>query len=115
MATGWGPWPSAPTGRALGYGKVAVLVAAFAFLAGTVGWAIGQKDKDPLSAVDVGFMQDMGYHHSQAVQMSIILLGKAGWAVQLVGRYHDVLRRDGGEWKFQHRRAEFVVADSPPA
>ncbi len=44
-----------------------------------------------------------------------ILLGKAGWAVQLVGRYHDVLRRDGGEWKFQHRRAEFVVADSPPA
>lgn len=72
-----------PTGRALGYGKVAVLVAAFAFLAGTVGWAIGQKDKDPLSAVDVGFMQDMGYHHSQAVQMSIILLGKEDIGVSL--------------------------------
>jgi hypothetical protein len=36
-------------------------------------------------------------------------LGKAGWNVLLVGRYHDVLRREAGQWKFQHRRAEFIT------
>ena len=45
--------------------------------------------------------------------MVFISLGTAGWNVLLVGRYHDVLRREGGQWKFHHRRAEFVVADSP--
>lgn len=29
------------------------------------------------------------------------------WAVQLVGRYHDELRRVDGEWRFARRRAEF--------
>lgn len=42
-----------------------------------------------------------------------ISLGKAGWNVLLVGRYHDVLRREGGQWKFQHRRAEFVTPEAP--
>jgi hypothetical protein len=44
-----------------------------------------------------------------------IALGKAGWGIQLVGRYHDVLRRDDGSWRFHHRAAEFVVPDPPPA
>ena len=39
-----------------------------------------------------------------------LLQGTEGWAVQLVGRYHDVLHRDGDAWRFHHRRAEFVPA-----
>jgi 3-phenylpropionate/cinnamic acid dioxygenase small subunit len=38
-----------------------------------------------------------------------VVRGDAGWAVQLVGRYHDTLHRDGGTWRFHHRVAEFVT------
>jgi hypothetical protein len=38
-----------------------------------------------------------------------ILQGKAGWAIQLVGRYHDTLHNDGGVWRFHQRVAEFVT------
>lgn len=38
-----------------------------------------------------------------------ILLGDAGWAIQLVGRYHDVLHHDEGTWRFHRRTAEFVT------
>ena len=37
-----------------------------------------------------------------------LLQGADGWAVQLVGRYHDVLHRDGETWRFHRRAAEFV-------
>ena len=38
-----------------------------------------------------------------------LLQGNAGWGIQLVGRYHDVLRRDDdGTWRFRRRAAEFV-------
>ncbi len=42
-----------------------------------------------------------------------ILLGKEGWGVQLVGRYRDLLRRDGDAWKFVHRTAEFITPGDP--
>ena len=49
-----------------------------------------------------------------------ILLGKGGWSIQLVGRYHDTLHRDGGTWRFHRRVAVFVgpasdAAPGPPA
>ncbi|MCU1355120.1 MAG: hypothetical protein JWM89_538 [Acidimicrobiales bacterium] len=58
--------------------RIIALVLAIGFLTAAVGYAVGNRHgtADPLSATDVGFMQDMGYHHDQAVQMSIILLGK---------------------------------------
>lgn len=56
--------------------RVVVLLIAVAFLAGTVGWAVGQREVDPLSETDVGFLRDMGFHHEQAVEMSLILLYK---------------------------------------
>lgn len=56
--------------------RVVALLVAVAFLAGAVGWSVGQRDQDPLSSTDVGFLQDMGYHHEQAVQLSLILLYK---------------------------------------
>jgi ketosteroid isomerase-like protein len=40
-----------------------------------------------------------------------LLKGKDGWAVQVVGRYADVLHRDGAAgdgWRFHLRRASFL-------
>lgn len=34
--------------------------------------------------------------------------GESGWAVQLVGRYDDVLRRQDGTWLFQQRVTTFL-------
>jgi SnoaL-like protein len=38
-----------------------------------------------------------------------VLKGEAGWAIQLVGRYHDVLHLAGGTWRFHRRIAEFLT------
>lgn len=37
-----------------------------------------------------------------------LVKGREGWSVQLVGRYHDVLRRSEGTWRFHRRVAEFT-------
>lgn len=51
-------------------------------------------------------------HQAQATSdVVFILLGKAGWSIQLVGRYDDILHRDGDQWRFHHRSATFV---NPP-
>jgi SnoaL-like domain len=42
-----------------------------------------------------------------------LLLGDAGWSVQLVGRYHDTLHNDDGTWRFHHRAATFVTDNRP--
>jgi ketosteroid isomerase-like protein len=42
-----------------------------------------------------------------------LLLGKTGWEVKLVGRYNDVLHRDGAAWRFHHRAATFVTGQPP--
>ena len=39
----------------------------------------------------------------------LLVLGDAGWAVQIVGRYHDTLHHDGSRWLFHRRVAEFVT------
>ena len=41
-----------------------------------LAFVVGQRDADPLNGTDVGFMQDMGYHHDQALQLSLLLLAK---------------------------------------
>jgi hypothetical protein len=38
-----------------------------------------------------------------------LLKGDAGWAVQVVGRYHDTLQYRDGAWRFYRRVAEFVT------
>ena len=38
-----------------------------------------------------------------------LLRGDEGWAIQVVGRYHDTLHHDGGRWRFHRRTAEFVT------
>ena len=48
-------------------------------------------------------------HEATAISDVVFLLrGDAGWAVQLVGRYHDSLHCDDGAWRFHRRTAEFV-------
>ena len=39
----------------------------------------------------------------------LLLKGENRWSVQLVGRYTDVLHRDGTTWRFHSRVAEFTV------
>ncbi len=56
---------------------------------------------------------DWNDHEARAVSDVVLLLeGKSGWAVQLVGRYHDTLHNDDGTWHFSHRTAEFVAPSS---
>jgi uncharacterized protein (TIGR02246 family) len=35
--------------------------------------------------------------------------GKEGWAIQMVGRYRDVLHRQDGAWRFHSRVATFTT------
>jgi hypothetical protein len=38
-----------------------------------------------------------------------LLQGESGWAIRLVGRYHDTLHHADGTWRFHRRAAEFVT------
>lgn len=52
---------------------------------------------------------DWSDHEAKAISdMVFILKGDAGWAIQVVGRYHDTFHHDDGTWRFHHRAAEFV-------
>ncbi len=70
--------PAPPRSRWLSTGQVIVLVIAVAFLVGAIAYVVGDRSgsADPLNGVDVGFQQDMSYHHEQAVQMALLLLAK---------------------------------------
>ena len=37
-----------------------------------------------------------------------LLLGDAGWSIELVGRYTDTLHETDGAWRFHHRSLEFI-------
>ena len=51
---------------------------------------------------------DWNDHEASAISDVIFLLkGDAGWAIQVVGRYHDTLHHDAGTWRFHRRTAEF--------
>lgn len=64
------PWWHAPW-------RLAVLGLAVAFLAGAVGFAAAARSADDRpNAVDVGFLQDMRFHHDQAVAMSLLMVQK---------------------------------------
>ena len=57
---------------------------------------------------------EWGDHEATAISdVVFLLLDDSGWAVKLVGRYHDVLHRDAGTWRFHRRAATFVTQDPP--
>lgn len=66
-----GRWFAAPTGWTL-----VALILAVAFLAGVIGWKIGQPERPSVDSADVGFLFDMIDHHDQAIYMSSIELAK---------------------------------------
>jgi hypothetical protein len=44
----------------------------------------------------------------EAVSDVVVLMKEdSGWSIQVVGRYHDTLRLEGGAWRFHHRSAQF--------
>jgi hypothetical protein len=54
---------------------------------------------------------DWDDHEATAVSDVVFLLqGTEGWAVQLVGRYHDTLHHTDEGWRFHHRRAVFEAS-----
>ncbi len=57
-----------------------------------------------------------GWNDREATAVSdviFLLLEDSGWAIKLVGRYHDALHRDDGTWRFHNRTAAFVTEQSP--
>jgi uncharacterized protein (DUF305 family) len=57
--------------------NIVALVVAAAFLFGAVGYVVGNNRATPdPNEVDIGFLQDMRWHHEQAVSMSLIYLDK---------------------------------------
>lgn len=55
---------------------IAILLAAIV-LAAASGFVIGERNATPQpNAVDIGYLQDMRAHHEQAVEMSLIFMGK---------------------------------------
>ena len=68
---GGGPWWHSPW-------RLLVLGVALVFLGGAVGYALTTRSETTPGAgsVDVGFLQDMRYHHDQATQMSLTFLQK---------------------------------------
>ncbi len=61
-----------------GAGRILALVLACAFLAGAVGYLVGDRTSGPPdSEVDTGFLQDMITHHDQAVTMASLTTASA--------------------------------------
>ncbi len=52
---------------------------------------------------------DWNEHEARAISDVVFLLqGDAGWGIEIVGRYHDILHHDSNTWRFHRRTAEFV-------
>ena len=52
---------------------------------------------------------DWNDHEANAISdVVFVLKGDSGWAIQLVGRYHDTLHQTDGAWRFHRRAATFV-------
>jgi hypothetical protein len=58
---------------------------------------------------------DWSDHEATAISDVIfLLLEDSGWAIKLVGRYHDVLHHENGTWRFHSRAATFVTEQLSP-
>ena len=54
-------------------------------------------------------VSDWSEDEARAVSDVVVLGSRDGrWGVVVVGRYDDVLHRDGDRWRFHHRSAAFV-------
>ena len=70
------------------------------------GWKPARHQRHlVLNTVITEWDEDVAHATSDFV---FVLKGETKWAVELVGRYHDVLHRDGDAWRFHRRVAEFI-------
>ena len=67
-----------------------MLIVALCFLAGTVGWWIGDPGQPSFNQADVGFLDDMSRHHNGAIQLGFDYLAPTDDAV-LAQIAHDVI------------------------
>lgn len=72
--------------------NLTAIAVGIALVFGALGWVIGNNraTADP-SAKDVGFLQDMRWHHDQAIDMAIIFLDLPGTDLQLRRDAQDIL------------------------
>jgi ketosteroid isomerase-like protein len=71
------------------------------------GWKPRRAQRHLVANTVVGDWND---HEATAISDVIFVLQEdSGWAIKLVGRYHDVLHHDDGKWRFHHRAAAFVT------
>ena len=77
-----------------------------ALLAAYTRWAPRQPQRHIVANT---LVDDWDQDWATAVSDLVFLLkGESGWAVQVVGRYRDVLHRDGDTWRFHRRVAELT-------
>lgn len=58
-------------------------------------------------------VSDWDDREARAVSDVVFLLhGDAGWTIQVVGRYDDVLHYHDGAWRFHRRTATFVTPEA---
>jgi len=71
------PWWQSPV-------NLVTLAIAIAVLSGALGWVIGNNRAlpDP-NDTDIGFLQDMRWHHDQAVEMALIYLDDRDTSIDL--------------------------------
>jgi uncharacterized protein (DUF305 family) len=63
---------------------IGAIALSIAILAGMAGWAIGRNSVQPdPNETDVGFLQDMRWHHEQAVQIALMYLDADGESAAL--------------------------------
>lgn len=83
-----------------------------ALRAAYAGWAPQRPQRHLVLNTVVAQWSDT---EAQAVSdVVFLLLGRSGWSVQLVGRYHDTLHHRDGIWRFHRRAATFVTDPAPP-
>jgi hypothetical protein len=57
---------------------------------------------------------EWGDHEATAISdVMFVLWEDSGWAIKLVGRYHDLFHRADGIWRLHERTATFVAGPSP--
>jgi hypothetical protein len=87
------------------------------------GWNIRAEGKDALLGAFQGFGSERPRRHvivnplitswsdtDATVSNDLLVVEKtdAGWAITLVGRYDDTLRRVDGDWRFTRRTLAFI-------
>lgn len=87
------------------------------------GWNVRAEGKDALLEAYKGFAAERPRRHVIAntlitswsaaeatVSNDLLVVEKtgAGWAIAMVGRYADTLRRVNGDWRFARRTLDFI-------